>query len=131
MKTAIKPVSGKITSRFGTRTAPTAGASSNHNGIDIAAPLGTPIVAPLDGEVTNINTHATGGKQLIIKHNNGYKTGYAHLSAYAVVQGQSVTQGQTIAYVGNTGASTGPHLHFTVTNPLGVKVNPEDYINFS
>jgi murein DD-endopeptidase MepM/ murein hydrolase activator NlpD len=130
MKTAILPLKGKITSKFGPRTAPIAGASTSHNGVDIAAASGTAIVSPLAGTVTDINTHATGGKQLIIKHNNGYKTGYAHLSGYNVTVGEKVKQGQIIAFVGSTGVSTGPHLHFTLTNPLGIKVNPEDYFTF-
>jgi murein DD-endopeptidase MepM/ murein hydrolase activator NlpD len=131
MKTATVPLKGKVTSKFGSRTAPTAGASTTHNGVDIAAAVGTPIVSPLDGVVADINTHPTGGKQLIIKHINGYRTGYAHLSGYAVNIGDKVKQGQVIAYVGNTGTTTGAHLHFTLTNSLGIKVNPEDYFNFS
>jgi murein DD-endopeptidase MepM/ murein hydrolase activator NlpD len=130
MKTAIAPLKGKVTSKFGNRNAPVNGASTNHNGVDIAAAVGTPIVAPLDGIISDINTHKTGGKQLIIKHVNGYKTGYAHLSGYNVKVAEKVKQGQIIAFVGNTGVSTGAHLHFTVTNPLGIKVNPEDYFNF-
>ncbi|MDR0606388.1 MAG: M23 family metallopeptidase [Bacteroidales bacterium] len=130
MKTATVPLKGKVTSKFGKRIAPTSGASTEHNGVDIAATVGTKIVCPLDGVVSDINTHKTGGKQLIIKHVNGYKTGYAHLSGYNVVVGEKVKQNQVIAFVGNTGVSTGAHLHFTVTNPLGIKVNPEDYFNF-
>ena len=131
MKTATVPVKGRVTSKFGSRKHPVTGVITNHNGVDIAAPLGTPIVAPLDGTVIDVNTHQTGGKQLIIKHINGYRTGYAHLSKYAVNKGDKVKQGQVIAYVGNTGVSTGPHLHFTVTNPMGIKVNPEDYFTFN
>ncbi len=131
MKTATTPLKGKVKTKFGNRIAPIAGASTNHNGVDISAPLGTPIISPLDGVVLDINTHKTGGKQLIIKHTNGYRTGYAHLNSYAVEKGSIVKQGQIIAYVGNTGLSTGAHLHFTVTNPLGIKVNPEEYFNFS
>lgn len=131
MKTATIPLKGRVTSKFGKRTSPASGASTNHNGVDISASIGTAIVSPLDGTVADINTHTTGGKQLIIKHTNGWRTGYAHLNAYAVQKGDKVKQGQIIAYSGNTGASTGPHLHFTLTNPLGVKVNPEEYFNFS
>ena len=130
MKTATPPLKGKVTSKFGTRKHPVTGVVSEHNGVDISAPTGTPIVSPLDGTVIEANTHATGGKQLVIKHVNGYRTGYAHLSGYAVNKGDTVKQGQVIAYVGNTGVSTASHLHFTLTNPLGVKVNPEDYFQF-
>ena len=131
MKTATVPLKGKVTSGFGKRVHPITKEVKEHNGVDISAALGTPIVSPLDGTVIDVNTNPTGGKQLIIKHINGYKTGYAHLNAYAVNKGDSVKQGQVIAYVGNSGASTGAHLHFTLTNPVGIKVNPEDYFNFS
>ena len=130
MENATVPLKGRVTSPFGLRTAPIAGASTNHNGVDIAAPAGTAIVAPLDGVVESVFYNDSGGNQLVIKHTNGYKTGYAHLQKSTVVKGDKVKQGQVIAYVGNTGKSTGAHLHFTVTNPLGVKVNPEDYFKF-
>lgn len=130
MKTATVPLKGRVTSKFGKRTAPTTGASTEHNGVDIAAAVGSPIVCPLDGVVSDINTHKMGGKQLIIKHVNGYRTGYAHLSGYNCKVAEKVKQGQIIAFVGNTGVSTGAHLHFTVTNPIGIKVNPEDYFKF-
>lgn len=113
------PVPGyhQVTSKFGPRTAPTAGASSIHNGIDIAAPIGTPVVAPWDGIVAKVYSNAAGGNQLIIDHDNGYRTGYAHLSRALVQVGDRVTRGQQVAEVGNTGHSTGPHLHFTVRPP--------------
>ena len=130
MENATVPLKGRVTSKFGNRTAPTAGASTYHNGVDIAAALGTAIVSPLDGTVEKVFSNSSGGNQLIIKHTNGYKTGYAHLQSVTVAVGDKVKQGQKIAHVGNTGISTGAHLHFTVTNPLGVKVNPEDYFKF-
>ena len=117
----------KITSGFGNRTAPTAGASTSHNGIDIATPLGTPVVAPADGVVTLVNyVPNLGGKQIVIKHNDGYQTGYAHLSEQLVSVGQKVKQGQLIAKTGNSGIGTGAHLHFTLTYN-GVKINPQKY----
>jgi len=90
MKTATTPLKGRITSGFGTRKHPVTGVITEHNGVDIAAPIGTQIVSPLDGTVADINTHQTGGKQLIIRHTNGYRTGYAHLSGYAVNKGDKV-----------------------------------------
>jgi len=116
----------RITSQFGQRTAPTTGASTNHNGIDIATPHGTPVVAPADGEVLVVNETAQGGKQIIIIHNDGYKTGYAHLSEQLVTVGQNVKQGQLIAKTGNTGIGTGAHLHFTLSYN-GVKIDPLKY----
>lgn len=118
----LTPVNGKITSRFGD-----ARSTAPHNGLDIAAPLGTPIIAPLKGIVTANYNNSKGGNQLLILHTNGITTGYAHLQTSLVKVGETVKRGQTIAKVGNTGQSTGPHLHFTVTK-LGVKQNPENYI---
>lgn len=115
--TPLWPVPGhtRITSPFGPRVHPVTGATGSfHNGIDIAAPTGTVVVAPLDGRVMQVYETAAGGKQLIILHAHGLRTGYAHLSAWSVKVGDIVQRGQEVARVGNTGASTGPHLHFTV-----------------
>lgn len=111
--------SGRLTSKFGEQRS-----GYIHNGIDLAAPVGTVIVAPASGIVTGKNTSKNGGNQLFILHPNGYRTGYAHLSAYLVNTGDRVKKGQAIARVGNTGRSSGPHLHFTVTNSIGVKIDP-------
>jgi murein DD-endopeptidase MepM/ murein hydrolase activator NlpD len=124
MSTFQWPVQGRLSSNFGIRTHPVTGAQGQfHNGIDIAAPIGTAVVAPQRGEVLSIYETGTGGKQLIIQHEE-YRTGYAHLNRIFVQVGEEVMQGETIAEVGNTGASTGPHLHFTVTNSAGNKVDP-------
>lgn len=122
------PVVGKITSAFGNRVAPTAGASTPHTGIDIAAPVGTPVKCPANGTVTNVYTNGSGGNQLIIQHDNGLTTGYAHLSRYGVKSGDRVINGQIIAYTGNTGLTTGPHLHFTVKDKTGQFVDPLTYL---
>lgn len=114
--------SGRKTSKFGDDRG-----TYKHNGLDLAAPTGTPIIAPLDGIVSAIYTNSAGGNQLLILHTNGITTGYAHLSKTLVKMGDYVKQGQPIAQVGNTGKSTGPHLHFTVTI-LGVKQDPEKFI---
>lgn len=122
------PVKGRITSKFGYRIHPITGVKgSYHNGTDIAAPTGTPIIAPMAGKVTSMYTHDKGGVTLIAHHINGWRTGYAHLDRYAegLKRGDEFGQGDVIGYVGNTGASTGPHLHFTLTDPNGTKQDPE------
>lgn len=116
LDTPLWPVPGhsRVSSPFGMRRHPITGEQRMHNGIDIAAPTGTPVVAPLDGKVIDVYNRGAGGKQLIILHENGLRTGYAHLDEWMVQAGEAVHRGQQIATVGNTGASTGPHLHFTV-----------------
>lgn len=112
------PVPGftKVTSRFGNRKAPVDGASTGHNGIDIggAGIAGADVVAPWDGSVHNVYRNDAGGNQVIIHHDDGRVTGYAHLAEVLVRAGDRVTRGQVIARVGSTGRVTGPHLHFTV-----------------
>jgi hypothetical protein len=121
----------KITSGFGQRKAPTEGASKDHNGVDLAVPLNSPVFSPMDGVVENVYFNDKGGKQVIIKHADGSKSGFAHLNDYAVSIGDEVTKGQQIALSGNTGKSTGPHLHFTFRNPSGEFINPVDFFNLA
>lgn len=126
VKEWIIPVKGKITSNYGTRINPINGESGNyHNGIDIAANQGTEIKAPRAGTVDNIYFNTTGGNQITITHNNGYRTGYAHIKSGSikVKKGDIVNQGDVIAEVGNTGMSTGPHLHFVI-HKNGSPVDP-------
>jgi len=118
----VWPLIGRITSEFGERRT-----TGTHTGIDIAAKAGTPIQAPADGQVERVFYNSVGGNQLLIRHLGGLQTGYAHLSKTLVKAGQRVKQNQVIGTVGNTGRSTGPHLHFTVTH-LGIKQNPRDYL---
>ncbi len=118
---------GYISSGFGGRTSPTAGASSNHKGVDIAAGSGTAIYAADGGVVTTVSYSAARGNYIVVSHNNGLTTLYQHCSSIAASAGQSVSQGQVIAYVGSTGYSTGPHLHFEVW-VNGVPVDPQGYI---
>lgn len=124
-----QPVNGKITSPFGFRNSPTSGASTNHNGVDFGVPTGTPVKSPLDGEILRIWSDTHGGKCMQVVHAKGWITGYAHLSGYNKKVGNKVKQFDVVAFSGNTGTSTGAHLHFTLTNPQGVKVNPELYFN--
>lgn len=128
----MNPVTGRISSKFGSRTAPTAESSTNHNGVDIAVPIGTTIVSPWSGTVQNVWMDSTygGGLSLAITHPNGYRTGYCHLSSVLVSKGDKVKQGQEVALSGNSGNTTGPHLHFTVTNPSGKKIDPETMFDF-
>ncbi len=101
---------------------------TGHRAIDYAAPIGTPIRAVGDGTVVRAGWNGGYGNFISIRHNGTYTTNYAHLSRYAVSYGQKVTQGQTIGYVGSTGFSTGPHLHYEMVKH-GVKINPlrEDF----
>ena len=102
-----------ITSVFGPRPSPTAGASSNHGAIDIGVSY-VPVYAPAAGKVIIARWISGYGNYVMIDHGNGYYTGFGHLSAFSVSQGQTVSKGQTIATSGNTGISTGPHLHYEV-----------------
>lgn len=125
------PVDGaRMTSSFGMRRHPILGFNRMHQGIDFGAGSGTPVVAAGDGVVVEARRWGGYGNWLRIRHTNGWETGYAHLSRYGkgVRAGQRVKQGQVVAYVGSTGASTGPHLHYEIwsggkrVNPNGVKV---------
>ena len=102
-----------ITSVFGYRDAPTIGASENHGAIDVAVNY-APIYAPANGKVIIARWLSGYGNYVMIDHGNGYYTGFGHLSDYSVTQGQTVTRGQQIATSGNTGITTGPHLHYEV-----------------
>ena len=118
-----------ISSPFGDRDAPTAGASTNHKGIDLAAPQGTPIYASRGGTVTIAKWSNSAGYYVSINHADGYSSVYMHMTNYVVSKGQYVSQGQLIGYVGSTGYSTGPHLHFGISYN-GTYVNPALYVNF-
>lgn len=111
-----------ISSPFGTRVDPISGEVKTHGGTDIAAPLGTPILAAADGVVVTATWHNSYGYYVKIKHDDTYSTLYAHCSALHVSAGQTVKQGQVIADCGSTGYSTGPHLHYEVIQN-GVRVN--------
>ena len=115
-----------ISSPFGTRVDPISGEIKTHGGTDIAAPLGTPILAAADGVVVTATWHNSYGYYVKIKHDDTYSTLYAHCSALHVSVGQTVKQGQVIADCGSTGYSTGPHLHFEVIQN-GVRVNALDF----
>jgi len=129
-KVLLYPVANpKVTSQFGNRIHPITKVQSFHNGIDLAGKEGTVIACPADGVVTGVNTTTAGGNQLFIRHDNGFTTGYAHLQKALVSVNQRVITSQVIALMGNTGQSTGPHLHLTVRNESGNYVNPVDYLS--
>ena len=120
------PAEGTITSTFGYRNAPTAGASTYHEGIDIGAPLGSDVHAADGGKVTYVGWKDGYGYQVKISHGNGRETWYSHLNCYYIQKGDAVTKGQVIAAVGSTGVSTGPHLDFRVRES-GTYIDPMIY----
>lgn len=122
------PSSSRITSGYGSRTSPTAGASSNHKGIDISASTGSSIVAAASGTVSIATYSYSAGNYIMINHGNGLSTVYMHCSQLLVSAGDTVKAGQTIAKVGSTGYSTGSHLHFGVRKN-GSYVNPSNYVS--
>ena len=122
------PSSTRVTSDYGARLSPMAGASSNHKGIDIAASYGSAIVAAADGTVSFAGYSSATGNYIMISHGGGVYTIYCHCSALLVSTGQKVNAGQTIAQVGSTGISTGNHLHFGVTCN-GSYVSPWNYLS--
>jgi len=125
------PVDGaRLTSRFGVRRHPILGYTKMHKGVDFGAPTGTPVMAAGAGVIEKAEWFGGYGRYVRVKHGNGYSTAYAHLSRFArgIKAGSRVRQGQVIAYVGTSGRSTGPHLHYEVMaakkqiNPMGVKL---------
>ncbi len=125
------PIDGaKLSSNFGMRKHPISGYNKLHKGVDFAAPIGTPIYAGGNGVVEYVGYNGGYGKYIRIRHNNEYKTAYAHLSNYkkGIYKGQRVNQGEVIGYVGSTGNSTGPHLHYEIIlknkqiNPMKMKL---------
>ncbi len=124
---SIWPVKGFITDGFGYRIDPFTGKRAFHEGIDISARRGTPIVAPADGIVTISGKTKGYGNFVVINHQNNIETRYGHLRDVFVKKGQIVKRGDVIGTVGNTGRSTGPHLHFEI-RVNGKTVNPRDYI---
>lgn len=122
------PSSSRITSGFGGRSSPTEGASSNHQGIDIGASSGSDIIAAASGTVVVSTYSYSAGNYVMLSHGGGVYTVYMHCSKLLVSEGQTVSQGQSIAKVGSTGYSTGPHLHFGIRTG-GRYVDPRNYVS--
>jgi murein DD-endopeptidase MepM/ murein hydrolase activator NlpD len=124
---SLWPVEGRVGSSFGQRMDPINGEGAFHAGIDLDAPIGTPVRAAGDGDVTVASMNAGYGREIMLDHGHDMVTLYGHLSAIAVVIGQHVTRGQVIGYVGQSGRATGPHLHYEV-RVHKVAVNPHKYL---
>lgn len=123
----ICPAKGWITSQFGYRLSPYTGVREFHKGLDIANLEGAPVVAPADGIVAFTGANIFRGNFIVIDHNHGIVTRYAHIQKALKKNGETVKRGETIALLGNTGRSTGPHLHYEVYLK-GIPVNPTKYI---
>jgi murein DD-endopeptidase MepM/ murein hydrolase activator NlpD len=119
------PVDGaRVTSGFGMRLHPLLGYTRMHQGVDFGVPVGTPVYAAGDGVVEEADWKGGYGRWMKLRHPDGWETGYAHLSGWAVHAGQRVRQGQVIAFTGSTGESTGPHLHYEVIRD-GQRIDPK------
>ncbi|MBR6824949.1 MAG: M23 family metallopeptidase, partial [Oscillospiraceae bacterium] len=118
-----------LTSSYGYRVHPITGNYSFHNGVDLAAGQGTPIYATKSGTVSTATYNYAYGYYVVVNHLDGYSSLYGHMTHYTVSEGDYVERGEIIGYVGSTGYSTGPHLHFTIYYN-GSTVNPMNYISF-
>jgi murein DD-endopeptidase MepM/ murein hydrolase activator NlpD len=122
------PVQGVVTSSFGARLDPFNGEGAFHTGIDIATAQGDAVRAPADGTVVKAGMGTGYGREVIVDHGHGVQTLYAHLSGFAVIAGQDVSRGDILGYVGSSGHSTGPHLHYEV-RIHDTPVNPSKYLH--
>jgi murein DD-endopeptidase MepM/ murein hydrolase activator NlpD len=121
------PVRGTVNSEFGRRLSPWTGAPETHGGMDIAADLGTPVKAPAPGVVVFAGAAPDYGSTVVIDHGHEIKTLFGHLQKIQVTQGQKIERGQQIAFTGNSGKSSGPHLHYEIS-VRGQAVNPRGYL---
>ncbi len=121
------PVRGRVNSSYGRRRSPWSGRAERHDGIDIASPPGTPVKSPAAGTVVAASAHGNFGKHVTIDHGNGVRSRYGHLRQVDVSAGQRVEKGQVIGLVGNTGRSTGPHLHYEL-QVNGKPVDPRGFL---
>ena len=125
----VRPVSGgRYSSKFGYRTNPITNEYSFHTGLDIAVPEGTKIKAAYGGQVRTVGEDNHSGKYIVITHSDGFETFYCHCSKILAEEGAVIRQGETVALVGSTGWSTGPHLHFEVRKD-GKRLNPLPILN--
>src|SRR5215469_6674850 len=124
------PVQGRITASFGERIDPFSGEGAFHRGMDISAEVGTRIIAPADGVVQYADIMNGYGRAVVLDHGNGVTTLFGHLSGFAVSPGETIHRGDTLGYVGSSGRSTGPHLHYEV-RIFNTPVNPHKYLLFT
>ena len=124
------PVEGQITGSFGERIDPFNGEGAFHSGVDISASVGSPVIAPADGVVTFADFLGGYGRAVMVDHGHGISTRYGHLASFAVAAGQRIHRGDTIGYVGQSGRSTGPHLHYEV-RINDTPVNPYKYLRLT
>jgi murein DD-endopeptidase MepM/ murein hydrolase activator NlpD len=127
---SLWPVEGQVTGSFGERIDPFNGEGAFHSGVDISSAYGHAVIAPADGVVTFADFFGGYGKAIMIDHGHGISTRYGHLSGFAVTSGQEVHRGDTIGYVGLSGRSTGPHLHYEV-RINDTPVNPYKYLRMT
>jgi murein DD-endopeptidase MepM/ murein hydrolase activator NlpD len=124
----ILPTRGRLSSTFGVRGDPFTGMSRFHNGIDLAGDIGTPVVAAMSGRVSMAGYNPNYGRYIILSHAEGFQTLYGHLDTFRVRRGDRVKQGQLIGMMGNSGYSTGSHLHFSIFQ-RGEPVDPSRYLH--
>lgn len=124
------PVDGRITSGFGERMDPFDREGAFHRGVDISSQIGTPVIAPADGVVRFADLMNGYGRAIVVDHGQGITTLYGHLSGFGVATGQIIHRGDTLGYVGQSGRSTGPHLHYEV-RIFNTPVNPFKYLRFT
>ncbi|MBI3684163.1 MAG: M23 family metallopeptidase [Acidobacteria bacterium] len=127
LRPALWPVTGRLLSYYGARTDPFTGTGAFHAGVDIAAPMGTPVRATADGTVRYAGYQSGYGRLLVVEHRGGVQTWYAHLSRFSVIPGQDVRLAEVIAYSGASGRATTPHLHYEVRDH-GNPINPYKYL---
>jgi murein DD-endopeptidase MepM/ murein hydrolase activator NlpD len=123
----IWPIDGRLMGPFGRRSDPFSGEGAMHTGVDISAPMGTPVKSAADGVVSYAQYYGGYGKLVVVTHNTGMQTYYAHLSKFDVIAGQEIRQGELVGRVGSTGRVTAPHLHYEV-RVGGVPVNPYRFL---
>jgi murein DD-endopeptidase MepM/ murein hydrolase activator NlpD len=124
------PVEGPVTASFGERIDPFNGEGAFHSGVDISAPVGQNVVAPADGIVVFADFMGGYGRAIVVDHGHGITTRYGHLANFAVIAGQHVQRGDTIGFIGSSGRSTGPHLHYEV-RINDTPVNPHKYLRMT
>jgi len=127
---SLWPVEGPVTGSFGERIDPFNGEGAFHSGVDISASVGQPVIAPADAVVVMADFMGGYGRAIVLDHGHGITTRYGHLASFAVVAGQYVHRGDTIGYVGQSGRSTGPHLHYEV-RINDTPVNPHKYLRMT